>query len=402
MFNSSATFYNLGLQSNLAPFLDATNVNYAIIEQQITSGSVLNSVLANDPENGTMTFSIFGVTYYGNDTTSPTAAFDLSWALTKRPLTSVTQCSVAESYPFPRNLFCMEPGSNAIKTTTKYNTFQKKDFSLFAVTVFVADNGVPVRNLTTDFYFRVKEICNDSTREYTNLMQNCPEARENIMRESMSSEVGFTFVVPNDTKISRITIDFKRMFLYKGIAESINYSFRYSDGVSNQNSVVERRLLVNTTIEPLVNIFLWKAINISANKVNVTVHLSISTGKSGQLSGGEKAVTLTLLDNSKNYCQNEECVRLYSAISATSAKAGGKPECARQDPSVVITKYDFCKGLLQLSYLFLCLSDSKASSRGSLSISYAASSFFKLPHNYLLLSIFLLAPSSFVHCALVV
>ena len=333
--------------ANAAPVLQNNAKDYAIISQNLPTGSKLLSLLVTDPENGTLTFSIVGVKYFKNDTLAPKTAYDSTWALTKMPTSGLsTQCSKAESYPFPRNVFCIQPNSNTVKTTSKYSAKIKADFSLFVVTVFVIDNGSPPRNLTTDLYFRVKENCTDSTRDYTNLMQNCPQAREIIRRIGSPSEVGFMFTVPNNSKIARVTVDFGLFQQFKVIEKPVDYTFTYFVGRTKKSSVLTRRLLVNTTLDRKIAMFLWKPVEIIADKENVTLELRVTSGRSDQLYGGGNGIELFLVDRSSDYCANDDCVGLYDVLSQTMSVNGGKPECAREDQFVVVTKYSSCKGKL--------------------------------------------------------
>ena len=330
--------------SAFPPVLQSGTINYAIINQTINSGSVVHNLLVTDPDNGTLTFSIVGVKYFKNDSESAISASNASWTLTKLPKQGApTQCSLAESYPFPRNLFCMEPNSNAIRTTTKYNNVKKADFSLFVLTVVVIDNGSPQLNLTTNVYFRIKENCSDSTREYTNLMTGCPEASEIIRRSGSPNEVGFLFTVPNNTRIARITVDFGLFSPFKVIEDFVDYSFEYVVGVIRKAASLRRRLLVNTTLDRKIAMFLWKPIEIIGDKANISVSLKVGSGKM-LLTGSGQGIELFLVNGSRNYCSNSQCVGLYNTLSKAKATAGGKFECTRQDQYVVVEKYSSCIG----------------------------------------------------------
>ena len=318
--------------------------DYAIINQTIPPGTTIHKLLATDPDNGTLTFSIIGTTYYKNGTETPVSVSKASWALTTRPINATkTQCSMAETYPFPRNLFCMDPSSNAIKTTSIYNKVTKADFSLFVVNVFVIDNGSPPLNLTTKVYFRIRDNCTDSTREYTNLVTGCPDSREIIRQIGGRSEVGFMFNVPNNTRISRMTVDFGLFSPFKVIEDVVNYKFEYSVGKSSKSALVKRRLLVNTTIDRKMEMFLWKPIEIIGDKAIIPVTLRVQSGKN-ELSGGGQGIELFLLNRSRDYCANSKCVGLYGLLSKAMGANGGKPECTRRDQFVVVDKYSPCIG----------------------------------------------------------
>ena len=298
-----------------------------------------------DPDKGMLTFSIAAVKYFKNGTETPVSVSNPSWALTGKPKSSTpTQCSLAESYPFPRNLFCMEPTSNIIRTTSKYSGAAKADFSLFAVTVFVIDNGSPQKNLTTVVYFRIRENCSDFTREYTNLMTGCTEAKEIIRRTGTPGEIGFMYKLSNNTKIARITVDFGLLNPFKVIGDVVSYRFAYTSGGKRISKVLKRRLLVNTTLDKKIAMFLWKPIEIVGDRENVLVTLNIDSGRS-RLFGGGQGIELFLLNKSKNYCGNSTCVGLYDALSRAVASKGGQPECTRQDQFVVVEKYSKCIGL---------------------------------------------------------
>ena len=312
------------------------------------AGTALHNLLVTDPEKGKLTFSIFAVGYFKNDTEKPVIAKNSSWTLFRKPNSSIpSQCSLAESYPFPRNLFCMEPTSNVIKTTSKYRDAIKADFSLFAVAVAVIDNGSPQKNLTTGVYFRIRENCSDSTREYTNLVTRCTEAKEIIRRTGMQSQVGFTFNVPNNTKIVRITVNFALFNPFKVVTNVVNYRFNYTSDGKSKSEIVKRRLLVNTTLERKIAIFLWKPIDIVGDTDNVSVTLKVDSG-TNKLVGGGQGIELFLLNRSRNYCKNSECVGLYHTLSKSISANGGKPECTRQDQFAVVEKYGACSGKFSL------------------------------------------------------
>ena len=330
--------------TNAPPVLQYGAMDYAIINQTIKDGTVVHNLLVTDPDNGTLTFSIIGVKYFKNDSMSPVSAYNASWTLTELPkIGAPTQCSLAETYPFPRNLFCMEPNSNAIRTTSKYKDVKKADFSLFVLTVFVIDSGSPRLNLTTNVYFRIKENCSDSTREYTDLMTGCPEAKEIVRRIGFHNEVGFMFVVPNNTRIARMTVDFGFLFPFKVIEEFVDYSFEYVVGAIRKSVLLRRRLLVNTTLDRKIAMFLWKPIEIIGDKANITLSLIVRSGKN-MLSGGGKGIELFLVNRSRDYCGNSKCVGLYDTLSKAQSASGGKYECTRQDQYVVVDKYSSCIG----------------------------------------------------------
>ena len=220
----------------------------------------------------------------------------------------------------------------------------KADFSLFAVTVFVIDNGSPQKNLTTVVYFRIRENCSDFTREYTNLMTGCTEAREIIRRTGTVSEIGFIFNVPNNTKIVRMAVDFGLLNPFKVIGDLVNYRFAYTSGGKRISKVLKRRLLVDTKLDRKIAMFLWRPIDIIGDRVNVSVTLNVDSGKS-RLFGRGQGIELFLLNRSRNYCKNSRCVGLYGTLTKSMAAGGGKPECTRQDQYVVVEKYSKCIGL---------------------------------------------------------
>jgi len=333
---------------NAAPVLQAGAKDYVIINKTLPGGTTLHKLLVADPDKGKLTFSIFAVAYYKNDTEKPVIALNSSWTLFAMPNSSnPSQCSLAESYPFPRNLFCIEPTSNSIKTTSKYRDAIKADFSLFTVAVAVFDNGSPQKNLTTGVYFRIRENCSDSTREYTNLVTGCNEAREIIRRTGLPSQAGFLFNVPNNTKIVRITVDFGLFNPFKVISDVVNYRFNYTNSGKGKSEILKRRLLVNTTLERRIEMFLWKPIDIIGDNVNVSVTLNVESGIN-KLVGGGKGIELFLLNRSRNYCENSRCVGLYGALSESTAAIGGKTECTRKDQFVVVEKYGACSGKFSL------------------------------------------------------
>ena len=330
--------------TNAAPVLQTGAIDYAVINQVLPAGANLLNLLVTDPENGTLTFSIIKVTYFHNDTAVPVHVSNPpTEVFGKLNSSSPSHCLLAEIYPFPRNLFCMEPTNNSIKTTSRYSNTKKADFSLFAVTVLVTDNGSPQKNLTTVVYFRIRENCSDSTREYTNLMTGCTEAREIIRRTGSPSEVGFIFNVPNNTKIARITLDFGLFNPFKVIGDIVNYRFEYNSGAQTTSVVLRRRLLVNTALDRKIAMFLWNPINVIGDRVNVSVTVNVESGRN-RLFGGGQGIELFLLNRSRNYCENSICVGLYGALTKSMAANGGKPECTRQDQYVVVEKYSKCVG----------------------------------------------------------
>eukprot|EP00112_Aurelia_sp_Birch-Aquarium-sp1_P014567 Seg3157.1 transcript_id=Seg3157.1/GoldUCD/mRNA.D3Y31 product="hypothetical protein" protein_id=Seg3157.1/GoldUCD/D3Y31 len=233
----------------------------------------------------------------------------------------------------------MDPNNNTIKTTAKYDQLPKADFSLFALTVLVTDNGIPQSNVTTKVYFRVKENCTAGTTEYTKLVQICPQSLEIIKRGiSSPGELSYQFIVPNNTKITRITIDFSKFAPFKFIEEVIKYEFRYE----KQTKLLLRRLLVDTTREPKLEMYLWNPIDVVGTTANITLTLSILSEKGRSPFGGSTGIELYLLDRSKNYCADSNCVSLYSVMTSVLT-ADGRPECARKDGFTTIAKYGSCK-----------------------------------------------------------
>ena len=323
---------------NSPPVIQALSNKYVIIGQSLPLRSALLNIQASDPENGTLFYSIIGVTYYKNGTIQPVTAFNLQWAIMSIPKVGFDACKTAESYAFPRNLFCMDPKNNTIKTTAKYDQLKKADFSLLAVTVLVVDNGIPQRNVTTKVYFRVKENCTAGATEYTNLVQKCLQSREIIKRGiSLAGEISFQIIVPNNTKITRITIDFSKFTRFNFIEEVIRYEFHYE----KQTKVLLRRLLVDTAREPKLEMYLWNPIDIVGTTLNISLNLRVISEKGMSLFGGTSGIELYLLDRSKNYCLDSNCVSLYSVLTSVLT-AYGRPECARKDGFTTIAKYSSC------------------------------------------------------------
>ena len=323
---------------NNPPVIQASSNKYVIISQRLPERSILLSVQATDPDNGTLIYSIIGVTYYRNTTAQPIKTLNLQWAVKTVPNVGFDACNTAESYSFPRNLFCMDPKSNTIKTSAKYDQFKKEDFSLFAVIVLVMDNGIPQRNVTTKVYFRVTENCTAGTAEYTTLVQKCLQSRE-IIKRGISSHVkaAFQFIVPNNTKITRITLDFSKLPKFNFIEEVISYEFFYE----RQTQLLNRRLLVDTTLEPKLEIYLQNPIDIIGTTENISLSLLVQNENRYSLYGNMTGIELDLLDRSKDYCANSNCFSLYK-ILASLLNTTGRPECAGKDGYAMKAKYGSC------------------------------------------------------------
>ncbi len=330
--------------SNQPPVLLGNNTDYVIVNQKVPSRGVLHHVLMQDPEKGALFYSITGVTFYRNDTDKPITANDQTWVV-KGPNRD-DACSIAEGYPFPRNLFCIDATNNAIKATSKYSPFVKADFSLFRLDVVVYDGGQPQRNLTTRVYFRVKDNCSYGPSEYSAYQKSCSKYMPTIVVTGQEAERDYTFVAKNDTVISRIEVKFLVTEPLR-IEQKIIYNFEYFANRMKKLFTFTRRLLINTAKEQTLLMHLWYPHHISSDNTDVSVSFfTIPKFKHGT------EYKISMFRTSAKYCADNICVGLYGNIEAAFRKTM-QYECVRKEDHLFINKYRTCKGKLLLQILQL-------------------------------------------------
>eukprot|EP00794_Sanderia_malayensis_P014331 gene14331-15822_t len=331
---------------NQPPFLQAYYSPYQIVNKTITGGSSIHKIEAIDPEQGKLLFSIVRVTYYRNGTALPQVASNTSWAIKKPTGKNFDACRTAESYPFPRNLFCIGTAeNNTIKATRNYSEFNKADYSLFRLDVFIYDDGSPQRNLTTTVYFRVKEDCTHLQPPIMAFVNKCPQYLKVLTAVATRAEVGYNFVIPNNSAINILAIKFLSLTPSMYLERNVTYQFSYLGGNRVLKTVsVIRRLLINTTVDTRLFIYLWKPIIVRGNSANVTVSLEIRNTSNTQRMTDFTNVQITVyaFDNAVKYCADTMCVVQFKEVEKLFKKTNPY-ECARDEANLLPSKYSSCQ-----------------------------------------------------------
>ena len=145
---------------NKPPVWVNSTKNFVVMKRNPAVGADIFKIHAKDNLPQKLLFSIIGVTYYANATASPKKVYDQKWAVKSHILSqNLSLCSVAESLPTPRNLFCIEHLQNKIKTTRILAKLRPSYDAMFVIDFIIVDDGKPQLNTTGKVYVSVQNDC---------------------------------------------------------------------------------------------------------------------------------------------------------------------------------------------------------------------------------------------------
>ena len=122
-------------------------------------GAAVYDIGIKDAARQKLLFSIIGVTYYASAVSAPQKAYDEKWAVKSHFQSNDSSCKLAESLPWPRNLFCIEHGHNVVKTTGMVENLRPRYDAIFVIDFIVFDNGKPQLNTTGRIHVTIQFDC---------------------------------------------------------------------------------------------------------------------------------------------------------------------------------------------------------------------------------------------------
>ena len=304
------------VRENMPPVLSPTEVLYIPILQ--VPSPQITQIQASDPENNTVYYKITGVRYYENDSTtlpkSHAIAFD-----TKLLNLQGDDCITSMLYSYPRNLFCTNIVTGAVSITAKFHTFSPQGGSTFVLDIFVFDNGIPSKNITTKLVIRLKQDCTAGNAFITNLTNSCSIGNDGLKLNHQGRGVisASTITVPKaNTSLVGLTVSLNA-FERSGfnIGDVITYRVEYNKTSNIIVNEFKRRLIFdpfrNSESTTKHHVFFDKALETSQSNTLVTVKVFNQSGSLVQMTSPIEAVKLLSL-TPKNYCGNSDCLSLYT------------------------------------------------------------------------------------------
>ena len=160
----------------------------------IQNGTSLFNVKALS--NNAVFYSITSVRLWRNDITPAITSRNNSWA-TKSKKDAEKACLLSESYPFPRNLFCMNSRGFVLATSrlvAKFRTIMSFEIEMAAVD---SKNTKEVKKSLQYFVpFFDRMICEIHSKQVLDVYDNCDQSRYNIVAPTKMALNLFYFKAP--------------------------------------------------------------------------------------------------------------------------------------------------------------------------------------------------------------
>ena len=331
--------------ANKPPVWINANTNYVFIPRSSPAGASVFNISASDDATKMLTYSVLGVQYMRDETSTPTNLYKDNWGVNSstRVRPNTTNCKFAESLPFPRNLFCIEYFSNTIKTTGMFSTSQPLMSSLFVLDILISDGDTTPLNVSGKVFVRIARNCTLQTSFLAKVEQGCLsdvgllKSFGSISGDKISLATKFPLNAIN-VRLGKMLIDFSACQPFKHTGKMVTFKITNS----TTKAVImqlNKRLLIDPAKEPYLVVDLHPS-----PVLNGSFTLTVESGGSSLAAarGADfPAIQIYTLPARSN-CFYGSCRKSYSSLREILSRANAL-ECTQYETKVLFdAKFGSC------------------------------------------------------------